>query len=48
MPVEEERRARRGVEGEWKWGAVERWAARGVGVNVPVRRRPFAWAGTGG
>lgn len=44
-PVEEEKRRVMGVEGEEKCGAEERREARGVGVKVPVRRRPFAWAG---
>ena len=43
-PVEVLKRARMGVEGAVKWGAVERVEARGVGVNVPVRRVPFACA----
>ena len=44
-PVEEEKRARMGVEGRVKCGALERVEARGVGVKVPRRRRPLAWAG---
>ena len=44
-PVEEEKRRVIGVEGAEKWGAVERDGAVGEGVNVPVRRWPFAWAG---
>jgi hypothetical protein len=43
MPVEEEKRARTGTKGRLKCGAAERVDACGVGVNVPVRRRPFAW-----
>jgi hypothetical protein len=43
-PVEEEKRARRGVEGSVKCGAQERVEARGVEVKVPLRRRPLAWA----
>lgn len=47
-PVEEERRARIGVDGVepvvLKWGALESWEARGVGVKWPVRRIPLAWA----
>jgi hypothetical protein len=46
-PVEVLKRARRGTEGRVKWGAVERVEARGVGVKVPVRRVPLAWAGGG-
>lgn len=34
-----------GVEGALKWGAVVRVEARRVGVKVPVRRVPRAWAG---
>lgn len=48
IPVEEEKRAVKGVEEALKWGAEERVEARGVGVNVPFRRRPFAWAIGGG
>lgn len=44
-PVEEEKRRVRGVEGWVKCGAVVRVEARGVGVKVPVRRVPRAWAG---
>lgn len=44
-PVEEEKRARRGVEGRVKCGARERSAAAGVGVKRPVRRMPLAWTG---
>lgn len=33
-----------GVEGEVKCGAEEREEAVEVGVKVPVRRWPFAWA----
>jgi hypothetical protein len=47
MPVEEEKRARSGVEGWVKCGARERAAAEGVGVKVPVRRMPLAWTGGG-
>lgn len=43
-PVELEKRARRGVEGEVKCGAVERVRAVGEGWKVPRRRRPLAWA----
>jgi len=43
-PVEEEKRARTGVEGELKCGAQERVEASWVGWNVPRRRRPLAWA----
>jgi hypothetical protein len=43
-PVEEEKRARRGVEGREKCGALERVDAWGVGVKLPLRRRPLAWA----
>jgi hypothetical protein len=46
-PVEEEKRARRGVEGRVKCGAQERVEASGVGVNVPRSRRPLAWASFG-
>lgn len=44
-PVEEEKRARRGVLGELKWGALERVEAFWDGVKVPLRRRPLACAG---
>lgn len=44
-PVELEKRARRGVLGRLKWGAELSLAASLVGVKVPVRRWPFAWAG---
>lgn len=44
-PVEVEKRARRGVDGRAKWGAELSLAALSVGVKVPVRRWPFAWAG---
>jgi hypothetical protein len=44
-PVEVEKRARRGVVGSVKCGALLRRPADGVGVKVPVRRWPFAWAG---
>ena len=46
MPVELERRAvtGTGVDEEDKWCALERVPACGVGVNVPERRMPFAWA----
>lgn len=43
-PVEEEKRASTGVEGRVKCGALERVEAWGVGVKVPRRRRPLAWA----
>ena len=43
-PVDEEKRASRRVEERVKCGALERVEARGVGVNVPLRRRPLAWA----
>jgi hypothetical protein len=43
-PVEEEKRARRGVVGRVKWGALERGEGWWVGVKVPLRRRPLAWA----
>jgi hypothetical protein len=32
------------VVGRVKWGALERVEARRVGVKVPLRRRPLAWA----
>lgn len=44
MPVEEEKRTVMGVEGELKCGAVVMDAAVGVGVKVPLRRWPRAWA----
>lgn len=44
MPVEEEKRTVIGVDGEVKWGAVVRVLAVEEGVNVPVRRWPFACA----
>jgi len=47
MPVEEEKRARRGTEGRVKCGAREREEAVGLGMKVPVRRMPFAWTGGG-
>lgn len=43
IPVELEKRARIGVS-FWKCGAEERDDASGVGVKVPSRRIPFAWA----
>lgn len=43
-PVEEEKRTVIGVEGDVKWGAEVRVEAVGVGVKVPVRRWPLAWA----
>ena len=47
MPVELEKRTMRGVEGLWKWGAVESEAASAVGVKVPVTSCPFACATDG-
>jgi len=47
-PVLLEKRARMGVEGLWKCGAVESEAAAAVGVKVPVRRMPRAWTVWGG
>lgn len=44
MPVEEEKRARIGVDVLVKCGAEESFEAVGVGVKVPRRRRPLAWA----
>lgn len=44
VPVDEEKRMVRGVEGRLKCGAEERVEAVGEGVKVPVRRWPFAWA----
>lgn len=44
VPVEEEKRTVMGVEGEVKCGAEEREETVGVGVKVPVKRWPFAWA----
>ena len=43
-PVDEEKRSVMGVEGVVKCGALERVEAVGVGMKVPVRRWPFAWA----
>jgi hypothetical protein len=43
-PVEEEKRIVRGVEGAVKCGAEVKEEASGVGMKVPVRRWPFAWA----
>lgn len=44
-PVEEEKRTVIGVEGVLKCGAVVRSDTVALGVNVPVRRCPFACAG---
>lgn len=44
-PVELEKRMVKGVKWVWKCGAVVKVEAAGVGVKVPVRRRPRAWAG---
>lgn len=44
-PVLEEKRTVIGVEGLLKCGALERVDAVLVGVNVPVRSWPLAWAG---
>jgi hypothetical protein len=43
-PVEEEKRTVTGVEGWLKCGAVVRLEDVALGVKVPVRRWPFAWA----
>jgi len=43
-PVEDEKRARMDVEGKVKCGTQERVEASVVGVKVPLRRRPLAWA----
>lgn len=43
-PVDEEKRTVTGVEGWLKCGAEVRSEPAGEGVNVPVRRWPFAWA----
>ena len=45
MPVDSEKRTVKGVEGKVKCGAVDKVEASGVGVKVPVRRTPLAWAG---
>lgn len=47
MPVEEEKRAVMGVEVALKWWAFVRVDALEVGVKVPVRRWPRAWAESG-
>lgn len=44
MPVEDEKRAVIGVEAALKWWALVSLLAAEVGVNVPVRRWPRAWA----
>jgi len=44
MPVLFEKRTTIGVEGAVKWCAIERVAASGVGVKVPLRTKPLAWA----
>lgn len=44
VPVEEEKRTMMGVEGAVKCGAELRSEAAEVGVKVPVRRWPLAWA----
>ena len=43
-PVEEEKRTVIGVEELLKCGAVVRDGAVVLGVKVPVKRCPFAWA----
>lgn len=45
IPVELEKRTQIEVLGAANWGAMESLAASGVGVNVPVKRMPLAWAG---
>jgi hypothetical protein len=45
--VEEEKRTVIGVEAWLKCGAVVRVEAVVLGVKVPVRRWPFAWADCG-
>lgn len=47
MPPPTEKRARIGVEGALKWGAIDSVFASSVGVKVPSTRRPLAWAGGG-
>jgi hypothetical protein len=47
MPVEEEKRAVMGVEVALKWWALVSLEAAEVGVKVPVRRWPRAWAVSG-
>jgi hypothetical protein len=44
IPVELEKRTVIGVEEAVKWGALESSPAFGLGVKVPLRRMPFAWA----
>lgn len=44
IPVESEKRPMTGVDGAFKCGAEDRAAASGVGLNVPLRRMPRAWA----
>ncbi|KUI53658.1 hypothetical protein VP1G_10581 [Cytospora mali] len=43
-PAASEKRAMMGVWGLVRWGAIERERASSVGVKVPFRRMPFAWA----
>jgi hypothetical protein len=47
MPVELEKRTVIGVDGVLKCSAVDSEAALALGVNVPLRSVPFAWAGGG-
>ena len=44
IPVLLLKRTETGVDGAWKCGALESFAASEVGVKVPVRRTPFACA----
>ena len=44
-PAESEKRTVTGVEFRVAWGARVSEAALDPGVNVPVHRIPFAWAG---
>lgn len=44
IPVESEKRPVTGVDGAFKWGAEDREAASGVGLNVPLSRMPLACA----
>ena len=45
IPAKSERRTVTGVEARWMCGARVSEVASFEGVNVPVSRMPFAWAG---